>query len=69
MTGIQAIDKIYMITILTKETPHIEKPQRFYPQVIGGKIVNPWIDEKDAFFPIGSHTFVSIYNFFVYKTI
>jgi hypothetical protein len=48
--GIQAVQKTNVVSISPEDAGDIEKPYWFYPEVIGGKIVYPWIDQKKASF-------------------
>jgi len=54
MIGIQAIHKADVEAVLPQETSDIEKTEGLDPEVIGGEIVYPRIDEKDGLLHVSS---------------
>jgi hypothetical protein len=51
MMAVQTINKKKAkICVLLEKRSHIKKAERLQPEVIGGEIIDPGIDEKDALF-------------------
>jgi len=48
---IQAIEEGNPETLGPKNTAEVKQPQGFHPEVVGGKVMDPGIYEKDALFP------------------
>ncbi len=46
---IQTVDIVYGPIIFRQKGGQVEEPQGFSPEVIGGEIVDPWVDQEEIF--------------------
>jgi hypothetical protein len=45
--GIEAVDEGYSKPVLSEQAGNREKAQGFHPQIIGGKVCDPGVDEQN----------------------
>ena len=50
IVAIEAVDKIELIPVLAEDTTDREQTNRFHPQIKGGEIVDPRVDEQQTMF-------------------